>query len=420
MALNLLSTTSRVEVPFINVEIGGYSFGIYDKQTKSVTDNEGYSKKIIASYPNYIKSLSINKINGAVNTYNVSMDYAIRGGDDPNFLEKVFSKASSDRRITLSYGDLASPTFIFKKETAIMSDVRSSFSFEGSKISYNISCTSDAISLTAGTYFFPRRNEKPSKVLTEILYDNRYGLLDVFYGMRDRELVEARGLIATDDKKVVIEAQSNISVLDYMSYLISCMTSLTSTDNKSLLSGNKYIISVFDSTTGEFGGPYFKVQKVARSISDINSLDTYTIDIGYPSPNNVISFTIDNNQQYSILYDYSQKIEQSEYNYRINDNGVLEYIYSPLISRQSMFYKTTEADKTWWTRVTQYPITAKLTIKGLLRPALLMTYLKINTIFYGRKHISSGTYIITAQNDTIDESGYKTTLSLTRIAGEEV
>ena len=85
-----------------------------------------------------------------------------------------------------------------------------------------------------------------------------------------------------------------------------------------------------------------------------------------------------------------------------------------------MFYKTTEADKTWWTRVTQYPITAKLTIKGLLRPALLMTYLKINTIFYGRKHISSGTYIITAQNDTIDESGYKTTLSLTRIAGEEV
>lgn len=70
--------------------------------------------------------------------------------------------------------------------------------------------------------------------------------------------------------------------------------------------------------------------------------------------------------------------------------------------------------------MTQYPISASLTIKGLLRPAILMNYLKINTLFYGHKHISSGYYIITKQIDTIDTSGYKTNLSLTRIQGDDL
>jgi hypothetical protein len=48
-----------------------------------------------------------------------------------------------------------------------------------------------------------------------------------------------------------------------------------------------------------------------------------------------------------------------------------------------------------------------------------MQYLRLNVIFPGgNKHISSGLYIVTKQVDTINSSGYKTSLSLTRIAGE--
>ena len=47
-----------------------------------------------------------------------------------------------------------------------------------------------------------------------------------------------------------------------------------------------------------------------------------------------------------------------------------------------------------------------------------MSYVKINAMFYGQKHSSSGLYIITKQEDSIDSSGYKTTLSLTRISGD--
>lgn len=133
----------------------------------------------------------------------------------------------------------------------------------------------------------------------------------------------------------------------------------------------------------------------------------------------VTNFALDDNQMWSILYDYSGEIQQSSYIYRINDNGEIESEYSPTLAKSNELLKTTEADKTWWTKVTQFPINGTLTIKGLLRPAILMTHIKLNVIFYGQKHISSGYYIVTKQTDTIDESGYKTILKVTRIKGSE-
>ena len=68
--------------------------------------------------------------------------------------------------------------------------------------------------------------------------------------------------------------------------------------------------------------------------------------------------------------------------------------------------------------MTEFPVKASMTLKGLLRPAILMSYLKVNVLFYGRRHVSSGMYIITKQVDTIDSSGYRTALSLIRISGD--
>jgi hypothetical protein len=69
--------------------------------------------------------------------------------------------------------------------------------------------------------------------------------------------------------------------------------------------------------------------------------------------------------------------------------------------------------------MTEFPITATLTMKGLARPSLLMSYVKLNVWFHGgMKHISSGLYVITKQQDIIDSSGYKTTLTLLRVGGD--
>ena len=194
------------------------------------------------------------------------------------------------------------------------------------------------------------------------------------------------------------------------------MTDTSDTSNE-IVNKTKYVITMYDDITNEFNGPYFKVTKITKNISELN---TYTIDIGYPGQNIVTGFNVNDDETYSMLYDYSESINQSKYSYRINDSGNIESIYSPPLTKSDYLLRTTSAEKNWWTNVTQYPITATLTIKGLLRPAILMNYLKVNVWFFGRKHISSGIYLITKQRDTINSSGYRTELTLTRIGAVDL
>lgn len=408
--INLLSTQSRVEVPFIQVKIGDHTFGVYDPKQQNIA----------YKYPNFIKSLNISKLNGTFNTYTLGMVYQIRAGEDPNFLEKVFSQQSNTRRMIISYGDYSTPSFAYREEGCTITDIKSRIDFTNSCIEYTITAISDALSLNAGTYSFPKRTAKPSAVIKELLYNDSYncGILEVFYGMRDKSKVEIKELILGDDKEVTIPAQTGITVLNYLNYLVNCMAP-QSLGNNQLIKKSKYILTIHDDLTGDLGGPYFKISKITASAKAINSLDTYEINIGYPEGDPVISFNIDDDQTYSILYNYSQRVQQSEYIYRINNDGNVERIYSPIISNSNQLHKTTEIDKTWWTQVTQYPIKATVQLKGLLRSAMLMTYVRVNTYFYGQKHISSGTYLITKQVDDISESGFRTTLSLTRIQGDD-
>lgn len=418
MALSLLSSSSRVETPFIIVEIAGETFGLYTKSAREQLNNLGYSSKVASTFPNYMRSLTVDKINGTVNTYTLTMIYAIKPGDDPNLLEKVFSKISEDRTMKISYGDMSMPSYIYREEEVIITDIKSDISIDSSLITYSISCTSKSLSLAAGTYSFPRVIAKPSDIIKKILFDVKYGVQEVFYGMRDKEKVLSRGLIVSDDKQVTIEAKKNISVFDYLSYLVSCMSDKITSDSI-LIRTSKYSLVTYDDITNQWGGPYFKVVKASSNIQE-NTLDTYEINIGFPGQNMVTSFKLDDNQMWSILYNYSGQINQPKYIYKINNQGEIESEYSPTLAKSNELLKTTEADKTWWTKVTQFPISGTLVIKGLLRPAILMTYIKLNVLFYGQRHISSGYYIVTKQTDTIDFNGYKTTLKLTRIRGTSI
>lgn len=417
---DLFSTTTRVETPFIIVTIGDYTFGSYSKEVKDLIYSNGtFYAAIKAHYPNFMQSLTVDKINGNVNTYTLVMKYAIRPGDDPNLLEKIFSSVSKSRNIKLSYGDLSTPSYIYKEEEALITQIRSSIDMQGSSITYTLNCVSKSMTLTAGTFNFKKVVAKPSDIIKKILYDKTYGTLDIFYGMIDKDKVLSKGLIAGNDKSVTIEAKTQISVFNYLKYLVECMSDISDSDT-SLQKKNKYVLVVYDDVTGEFGGPYFKVSKMTNNLKNINSLDTYTIDVGYPNPQNIVtSISFDNNETYSILYDYSTDTNQSNYIYRIDDNGEIKRVYSPILSNSSKLMKTTEADRDWWSTVTQYPISVTVTMKGLLKPAILMTYVKLNIWFYGQKYIGTGYYIVTKQTDNVSASGFTTTLKLTKIGGAD-
>lgn len=406
----LTSLPTLVQSPFVIVTIGGVTFGSYT--------NSGNALVGKVTYPNYMKSISINKVNGTVNTYNLNFQYQVRFGEDPNLLDKIFSKASKDRKITFQYGDWNAPTYIYKEEQAIITNVTSSLDMNNSMISYNIQATSDAIGLTSNLYNFASRKAKPSDVIKELLSNNKFGLKSIFTGMRKMTNVISKGLIASNDLPVKLIGMSNTTVLEYLNYLVD---SMISTDNpaNSAIQNSKYYLTIHDDLKDSVGGTYFKVTEVNKNTKTIKSTDTYEIDVNFPTDNFVTQFSLTNDQSWAILYDYTQTIKQENYSYKINDEGQLETVYAPSLVKSDLNEEISPSKSSWWTKMTQFPIEATLTLKGLTRPSILMTYVKVNVLFTGGiKHISSGTYIITKQIDDIDSSGYRTTLTLLRVAGD--
>ena len=410
--MDLISTENFVEAPFVIVKIGEYTFGSYTgKKEHAIV---GHTLKV--TYPNFLKGLSVVKINGQVNTYTLNMSYAITENDDPNMLEKVFSSVRDSREMTLTYGDWNSPANIYREETALITSIKSNVSFSSSKIDYTISGVSNSLSLDAATYDFPERHAKPSDVIKELLFSPIYGLQKVFTGMTSKRDVNNYNLIASDDHIVDISAKSATSVMGYITHLVEHMTSVSNKIANDV-SDSIYQMCIMDDSTNQFGGPYFKVRKIGKSDYSTAS-SAWEIDVGYPGKNFVTSFDINNDESWAILYDYQDKIEQSSYTYRIDNDGNMLVENSPSLMRSRRKRPLTEKNKNWWTQMTQFPITATLTIKGLIRPTLIMDYIRLNVLFYGQKHISSGVYVITKQEDRIDSSGYRTSLTLLRVQGD--
>ena len=429
---SLLSSQARIQAPWIKVTIGSYTFGVFSKSKAKQKDDNNFYTAFNIQYPNYVKSLTIKKVNGQVNTYSLNIIYPVKTGDDPNFFEKVFSSVSSSRKIIFSYGDSSMPTYCYKDEEAIITDVSTNFNLSGSNASPSLSYTITAISSatlgkTGSFTFMNSGKKKPSDEIKRVFKDTRYGLRALFTGMTNANLDK---LIAADDKAVKLDCKTNISPLDYISYLAGCMVPAGSDENST--SKDIYILTIHDDTTydklydgydnsfaslNNINGPYFKIE---RSSYNISHSDAYEIEIGTKTSSIVTSFNV-KTSNYSMYYDYSGELYPEEYIRRINNKGEWEDVYAPTFVSKNSQRKMRAEDVSWFTKITKYPISASITIQGLLRPATLMQYVRLNVYFPGGgKHISSGLYIVTAQTDSISESGYRTTLELTRIDGATI
>ena len=406
-AANLVSIPTLVQSPFIIANIGGVTFGTFSGNYRTN-----------ATYPNYMESMSVTKVNGTVNTYTLNFHYQVATGQDPNLLDKIFSRATKDRRIILQYGDWMAPNYIYKEEQCIITNVTTRLNMSSSSLDYTLQCTSDAIGLNSTQFNFPARNAKPSDVILQLLSNSKYGLKDVFTGMRNKNVVLSKNLIASNDKKVQLLPQNNTTILNYLNYLVGCMVD-NKTPEENKLSTSKYFLTINDDYNNDLGGTYFKVSEVSANAAVYNATDTYELDINYPGDNFVTEFSLNNDQSWAILYEYAGDVKQEEYTYNIRDDGTIETLSSPSLLTSSLTNDKSAYKTQWWSYMTEFPITATLTIKGLTRPSMLMTYVKLNVWFAGgQKHISSGTYIITKQTDSITSAGYTTTLTLLRVGGD--
>lgn len=421
---SLLASTSRIQAPWIKVTIGSYTFGVFGEKKTSVQDNSGwYQKQYQVQYPSYVQSLNVTKINGQVNQYTLSLTYPIRTGDDPNLIEKILSSVSSSRKIVFSYGDASNPAYIYKDEEALITGVTQSFNMEGSiqsSIQYTIKAVSGAALAASGSFTFVNTSpKKPSDEIKRIFKNNStYGLQSLFTGM---SMANLNKLIDGTDQAVDIGTKINISPLDYISHLVGCM--VPAGTSKSNVNSDIYILTlhdetVFDNFFSEIagnGGPYFKVTRV--SSNTLHRTDAYNLDIGVNSSTAVLSFSLENNENYAMLYNYNSQLSTENYSKRLNSQGEWEQVFAPMVSSGNDRFLTRTQDSVWFTKMTKYPINATVRVQGLLRPANLMQYIRLNVIFPGgNRHVSSGLYIVTKQMDDIGPNGYFTTLSLTRIS----
>lgn len=306
-------------------------------------DDKNFYSAYKIQYPNYVKSLTIKKINGQVNQYTLSIEYPVKTGDDPNFFEKVFSSVSDSRKIVFSYGDSCQPTYCYKDEEAIITKIGTGFNLPNAVISYTVYATSSATLGKMGSFtFLNSGKKKPSDEIKRVFKDSRYGLRSLFTGMSDKTLNK---LIASDDKAVELDAKTNVSPLDYISYLAGCMVPVGSTEN----STNKdiYVLTIHDDTTYDklkdgyddsfasrngINGPYFKIE---RTSYDQGYADAYEIDIGFGTSTVVTNFSVEQNENYSIYYDYANELYPEEYVRRINDKGQWEDVYAPTFSSKN-------------------------------------------------------------------------------------
>ena len=419
---SLLSSGARVQVPWIKVTIGNYTFGVYSRVgVEKKNDNDFYQSTYHVQYPNFVQSLDITKINGQVNQYTLALSYPVTQTDDPNFFEKVFSSVSKTRKIVFSYGDMSMPTYIYREEEAIITKIQTQFDLRSGVINYTVNAVSSAALNAGSNWTFQGGNFRPSERIKEIFNNSKYGLQKLFTGMNKSNIDY---LIPSDDKQVSIEPKRNISALDYITYLVSCMIPGSFTTPQ-LAATDIYVLTMHDDTTfdDEYRdtlvehGSYFKIERVSYKT---NKSDAMQIDIGFGNTGTIVTaFSVSDDENYSLLYDYNDTLEVSPYVKRLDNNGNWIDVWSPGISSSNNYFTTRPSDITWWTKVTKYPIKASITVQGLLRPAILMSYVRLNVIFPGgHKHIASGLYLVTQQKDRIDSNGYRTTLSLTKISGD--
>lgn len=413
LLMELLTSGRRLESPFLIVNIDGTKLGAFTQGQRKLLSTEHGELFDKTVFPNFIKGATIKKnANGMVNQYTLYLTYQISQYDDPNFIEKLFSRISNGRKIRVSYGDYMNPTHAFREEECIVSDIERQISPKENRIDYVVSAVS-ATSLKIGkTWNFPARKARPSTVLREIIYNKEYGLLDVLPGMRESDKVDQLGLLSANDIEVQILPRQNTSVIDYIKYLVGCMK-----DSDTFIQPTIYVLCFDGDVLGQMGGAYVKLVR----LDEQDSSDEWTVDVGYPGTTDVFDFKLTETNMYSILFKYNQATEQNGSNTtrrELNEKGKVVSIFRQPLAVDPLLQRTTEVAANWWSQMVNYPLSGLLTIRGLIRPSILTSAVNINHWFYGQKFNTSGRYRIMSDTVRLNANGFFEDLGIIRIGGE--
>lgn len=389
----LLSYPTLVQAPTIVLNLNGVVIGGYG--------NFG------DTYPNYINSMTVEKTSGKINRYRINLTYQVRFGEDPNFIDKLLSRTGFTNKIQILYGD-SNGLKLFRDDEALITDVTFNESVSSKTINYTITAVSSIITASSVKGNYSSKTDKPSNLIQELFYsvsDTSRALLDALPGMSNTTLVNSSGLIPTNDEIVTTQPMIGVSPIAMLNYYVQGMYNAQS--------NTIYTLTYHDDTQNEFGGPYIKITEIGDTDTSALAGNYFEVDVGYPGENFVTDFSIDNSVYFPLVYNYNQNLPKWVYDID-NDGNLIKTRTNSLVTN-NRFDRPNVISSNWWKRVTEYPVTASLTIKGLLKPIMIGSYIRVNVLFYGNKDLASGLYAVTGQTDSIGGNGYFTTLSLLRV-----
>ena len=232
-----------------------------------------------------------------------------------------------------------------------------------------------------------------SPALTTYILEFKFVELSVVVG-----IVKTVPTVITSEDKLLYFIKSSTVVLNLLAMLHKVSPTFT--------------VYVFFVSSGKISSPISKVSRTSNAEEAVKNC--YYVDVGYPGNSFVTNFSISSDVYWPIFKKYSGTIPN--YNYDIDYNGNLITTQVDPITIDEKFNSHSIKLENWWGFVTSYPISATLTIKGLMKPILLIENIYIHAQFYGKKDIADGIYTIVGQHDSISGNGYTTTLSLLKVS----
>lgn len=390
----LSSTPFLVQAPYVELTMNGVKIGGYN-----AADDK---------YPNHIVGLTVEKINNKINTYTIQLIHQVRTGEDPNIIDALLSRTGYRNKIKIKYGDSATGIF-FKEEEAYIMDVSYNENVQSANIAYTIKAVSSVAFVRYSYYSYPPVTGKPSTEINNLMYHSGQSSIELqnsFSGMRTAQAAMRRNAIPTNDAVVNIPGLANASPYDRLNQLVANMRDPNDATGT-------YMLSYNDATNDAS----FRIVEVTRQdTADRDALikNCYTLDVGFPGNTMITSFALGNDVYWPLYYKYAGKI--ASYKYDIDYNGKITKSKVNPLDVDDKFQSKNVESMNWWEYVRSYPVSATVTIKGLMKPVILMENVYIFSQIYGQEDLASGLYSIVGQTDTINGGGCSTTLQLLKIS----
>jgi hypothetical protein len=92
-------------------------------------------------------------------------------------------------------------------------------------------------------------------------------------------------------------------------------------------------------------GSYFKVERISYKT---NQSDAFQIDIGFGNTGTIVTdFSVTDDENYSLLYEYNSQLETDPYVTRIDNNGQTYSVFAPTVTSKNDRFITRPEDITW-------------------------------------------------------------------------